>query len=35
MSTNTNRAQQGNSYKQQESNAKRSQKTQILNINEH
>jgi hypothetical protein len=35
MSTNTNIAQQGNNYEQQESNAKISEKTQDLDINEH
>lgn len=35
MLTNTNRAQQGDNNKQQERNAKKTQKTQVLNINEH
>jgi hypothetical protein len=35
MLTNTNKPQQGNNYKQQENNAKTSEETQDLDINEH
>jgi hypothetical protein len=35
MLINTNKTHQGNNYKQQENNAKTSEETQDLDINEH